>query len=155
MNPPAPDHHEELVGNPRLRRELTDSQRDRIVSRLLWELQSHGQNGRFARGTVTVVANEFYVCSKTIRRVWARALENFQNPEVWQFRSNTKKNVVDAIKSGTMRKYAKQFACFLFFRGKQSETLLLLLKYPNQLSIWWRWTVIIRHWKFFTWWRGK
>ena len=121
MNLPAPDPHEELVRNPRQRRELTDSQQDRIISCLLWELQSHGQNGRFARRTVTVVANEFYVCSKTIRRVWARALENFQIRRFDNFAPTPKNNVVDAIGSGTMRKYAKQFVCFLFFRGKNQR----------------------------------
>ena len=70
MNPLAPDPHLEVVHNQRERKELSDSQGDRIVSRfLLWELQIHGENGKFRRGTVKVVANEFDVCSRSIWRV--------------------------------------------------------------------------------------
>ena len=131
MNPPAPDPHKEIVGNPRQRRELTDSQRDRIVSCLLWELQSHGQNGRFARGTVTVVANEFYVCSKTIRRVWARALENFQNPEVRQFRSNTEKKRCGRHRKWNHEEVREAVRLLPLFQRKTIRDLAAALKIPK------------------------
>ncbi len=44
--------------------------------------------GKFARGTQTVVAHNFYVCNKTIRRVRVRAVQNFPDPNIRQFCSS-------------------------------------------------------------------
>ncbi len=39
------------------------------------------------------MGHEFHMCNKTIRRVWARAIQNFENPDIRQFRSSPlKKN---------------------------------------------------------------
>ena len=76
----------------RTKKELTREVRQRIVSRLLSELKDHGDEGRFARGTIPVVARDFHVCKQKIRRVWARALENFENPDTRQFRSSPQKH---------------------------------------------------------------
>jgi hypothetical protein len=88
MDPPGP--------NPQPRRtkkEFTGEQRKQIVSRLLWELQENSVDGKFARGILTAVGNEFHVCNKTIRRVWACAIQNFENPDIRRFRSSPKKEL--------------------------------------------------------------
>ena len=91
MNPPGPDPQPIPVVIQRTKKELTGEQRERIVSRLLKELQENGVDGKFARGTLTAVGMEFHVCNKTIRRAWARAMENFANPDIRQFRSSPHK----------------------------------------------------------------
>ena len=66
MKPPDPDPQLEVVDHQRCKKELIDSQRERIVSHLLWKLQSHNENGKCRHGgTRTVIANEFHVCSGT------------------------------------------------------------------------------------------
>jgi hypothetical protein len=93
MNPPRPDPQPRPLAIRRPKKELTGDQRKRIVSRLLWELQENSVDGKFARGILTAVGHEFHVCNKTIRRVWARAIQNFGDPDIRQFRSSPlKKN---------------------------------------------------------------
>ena len=88
--PPDPDPQPRPLAIQRTKKEVT---RKQIVSRLLWELQENSVDGKFARGALTAVGHEFHVCNKTIRRVWARALQNFQDPNIRQFRSSPlKKN---------------------------------------------------------------
>ena len=91
MDPPEPEPQPRPVQEQRRKKELTRDQRTQIVSRLLFELQHHGADGNFARGTLTAVAIEFHVCEKTIRNVWKRAVENFQDPDIRQFRASPKK----------------------------------------------------------------
>ncbi len=51
-----------------------------MFSRLLREIKDRGEEGRFARGTMPVVAQDLHVYTRTIRRVWAQSVENFENP---------------------------------------------------------------------------
>lgn len=92
MDPPDPEPPLRPLQGQRTKKELTRETRQRIVSRLLNELKDHGNEGRFARGTIPVVAQDFHVCTRTIRRVWARAVENFENPDICQFRSSPQKH---------------------------------------------------------------
>jgi hypothetical protein len=69
MDPPDPDPQLRPLRERRTKKELTREVRQRIVSRLLSELKDHGDEGRFARGTIPVVARDFLVCKRTIRRV--------------------------------------------------------------------------------------
>ena len=91
MDPPDPEPQPRPVQEERRKKELTRDQCIQIVSRLLFELQTHGVDGKFARGTITAIAIEFHVCSKTIRRVWKRADEIFRNPDIRQFRPSPRK----------------------------------------------------------------
>ena len=60
-------------------------QRQDVVSRLLWELKDHGATTKFPRGVLMAVAPGFRVSQDTIRRVWKRAVENCNDPDVQQF----------------------------------------------------------------------
>jgi hypothetical protein len=82
MDSPDPEPQPRPVQEVRRKKELTRDQCTEIVSRLLFELQTHGADGNFARGTLTAVAQDFHVCSKTIRRVWKRAVANFWDPDI-------------------------------------------------------------------------
>ena len=88
MDPPNAEPQPRPVQEGHRSKNLTCHQRTQVVSKLLWELQNHGVDGKFARGTLTAVALEFHVCVKTIRRVWTRAVANFEDPEVRQFCSS-------------------------------------------------------------------
>ncbi len=88
MDPPDSEPQLRPLQERRMKKELTRDTRQRIVSRLLSELKDHGEEGRFARRTIPFVAQDFHVCKRTIRRVWACALENFENPDIRQFRSS-------------------------------------------------------------------
>ena len=48
-------------------------------------------DGKFARGTITAVALEFDVCTKTIRNIWARAMANFKNPDIRRLSASPQK----------------------------------------------------------------
>jgi hypothetical protein len=82
--PPARPH---LQGQ--LRKNLVSSEQTReIVSTLLWELKDSTVEGKFRRGVVSTIANTFHVHETTIRRIWARALANFRDPNVRAFRAS-------------------------------------------------------------------
>jgi hypothetical protein len=68
-----------------VKRKLTGKERQQFVLRLLFEIQHSGIDGKFLRGTLTVVAGKFHVTRRTISRIWARAQEFFQNPDIRQF----------------------------------------------------------------------
>ena len=91
MDPPDAEPQPRPVQDPRRRKNLTKDERIQVVSKMLWELQNHGVDGKFALGTITAVALEFHVCTKTIRNIWARAVANFENPDIRQFRASPKK----------------------------------------------------------------
>ena len=46
---------------------------------------------QFSKGILTAVASEFRVSHDTIRRAWKRAVENFNDPDVKQFRASPQK----------------------------------------------------------------
>ena len=91
MDPPDPEPQPRPVQERRRKKELTRDQCTQIASRLLFELQNHGADGKFARGTITAVAQNFHVCQQTIRNVWKRAVANFQDPDIRQFRASPQK----------------------------------------------------------------
>ena len=69
MDSPDREPHLRPLQERRTKKELSREVRQRIVSRLLSELKDHGDEGRFVRGTIPVVARDFHVCKRTIRRV--------------------------------------------------------------------------------------
>jgi hypothetical protein len=91
MDPPEPEPQPRPVQEQRRKKELTRHQYTQIVSRLLFELQNHGADGKFACGTLTAVAQDFHVCQRTIRNIWTRAVANFQDPDIRQFQASPQK----------------------------------------------------------------
>ena len=91
MDPPDPELPLTPVPNKNTKRKLTCIETQQIVSRLMFELQERGVDGKFLRGTLKLVADEFHVCSRTITRVWARACQNYENPLIRQFHSSPQK----------------------------------------------------------------
>jgi hypothetical protein len=71
-----PEPQPRPVQEKKRKRELTCDQCFQIVSRLLFELQSHGVDGKFSSGTLTADAQDFHVCQRTIRNVWKCAVAN-------------------------------------------------------------------------------
>ena len=47
--------------------------------------QSDGDRMEFPHGTINAVAEKFHVHPRTLRRVWARAQSNYNNPMVRQY----------------------------------------------------------------------
>lgn len=82
---PAPEQKEKR------KRELTSDDRKRIVSTLVLSVQE-GNPKKLRRGVLSAVAESYQVNPQTIRRVWARALQNFEDPHVRAFRSSPQKN---------------------------------------------------------------
>ena len=70
-------------------KEFTGKESQQIVLRLLFAMQNLSINGK--RSTLMAVAGEFHVNRRTIRRIWERAQENFQNPDIRQFRASPRK----------------------------------------------------------------
>ena len=82
---PAPEQKEKR------KRELTSDDRRRIVSTLVLSVQE-GNPKKLRRGVLSAVAESYQVNPQTIRRVWARAIQNFEDPHVRAFRSSPQKN---------------------------------------------------------------
>ena len=59
MDSPDPESTLSPVQQKTTKRELTGEERQQIVSRLLFEMQDSGIEGKFLRGTLTVVAASF------------------------------------------------------------------------------------------------
>ena len=70
MDPSDAEPQPRPVQDPRRKKNLTNDERMQVVSTMLRELQNHGNDGKLARGTITAVALEFHVCTKTIRNIW-------------------------------------------------------------------------------------
>jgi hypothetical protein len=62
MDAPDPEPPLTPVPNKRKKRELTGDDRRKIVSRLMFEMQERGFDGKFSRGTMKVVAGEYHMC---------------------------------------------------------------------------------------------
>ena len=92
MDPDQVNPQPEFVAVRIRRKDLTGRQRQDAVARLLWELKDHGPTMRFPKGVVTAVASEFCVSHDTIRRIWKRAVENFNDPDIKQFRASPQKS---------------------------------------------------------------
>ena len=91
MDLPPPDPQPRPVVVARKRKELAGKERQYIVTRLLWELKEGDHNAKFGRGVLTAVAEEFNVTDHSIRRVWKRAVQSFENPAVRQLRASPRK----------------------------------------------------------------
>jgi hypothetical protein len=91
MDPIAPEPLPRPMLQGQLRKNLSSEQTKEVVSTLLWELKDSTVDGKFRRGVVSAVANTFHVHESTIRRIWARALANFHDPNVRAFRASPQK----------------------------------------------------------------
>ena len=117
MDPLDPKPVLSPVKQKKTKRELTDKEKQQIVSRLLFEMQHSGIDGKFVRGTLTVVAGEFHVTRRTSNRILARAQAFFQNPDIRQFRASPQKKK----KCGRPKKWNHDEIC-------EAVTLISLFK---------------------------
>ena len=92
MDAPGPDPPQRLLVQGRQRRELTALETRQIISLLMCEVKDPQQMEILKRGTFTIVAGQFHVDPQTIRRVWKRACENFNNPDIRAFRASPQKH---------------------------------------------------------------
>jgi hypothetical protein len=100
---------------------------------MLSKLQSHGVDGKFACGTMLAVVLEFQVLrAKSIRKMWAHAIANFENPTFDNF-VRVPRNVADVVvqESGTTMTFVKRSSWFPSLRWDPSGTLWLLLAFPS------------------------
>ena len=67
-----------------IEKNVTMDERKQIVSKVLKLGQSDGDRMEFPHRTIKSVATEFHVHPKTLRRVWARAQSNYNDPTVRQ-----------------------------------------------------------------------
>jgi hypothetical protein len=110
MDPPEPEPQPEPQPRPvqegRRERELT---RDQIVSRLLFELQTHGVDGKFARRTIPAVAQDFMcVSSKQLGTYGSVPSQIFRIRTFDNFAQAPKNAIVVVPESGTMTTFVKR-----------------------------------------------
>ena len=84
MDPDAPDPQQAPPPVIVIEKNVTMDERKQIVSKVLKLGQSDGDRMEFPHGTIKSVATEFHVHPKTLRRVWARAKSNYNDPTVRQ-----------------------------------------------------------------------
>ena len=89
---PAPQ--QQLVPQERERRELTALETRQVVCELLRSLKDPNDLNKLRRGALTDIAKMFHVHPRTISRVWARAIENYENPRIKTFRASPRKNKI-------------------------------------------------------------
>jgi hypothetical protein len=80
------------VPQERERRELTPLETRQVVCELLRSLKDPNDVKKLRRGALTDIAKMFHVHPRTISRVWARAIQNYENPHVRTFRASPRKN---------------------------------------------------------------
>jgi hypothetical protein len=81
MSPVAPDPPLELVQQKKVGKELTRTERQMIISRLLWTLKERDGIMCLKKEIAVPLMEEFHVSRWTLRRIWNRALENSNNFE--------------------------------------------------------------------------
>ena len=81
MNPFAPDPPLELVQQKKVVEELTRTERQMIISRLLWTLKERDGIMCLKEEIAVLLMEELHVSRWTLRRIWNRALENSNNFE--------------------------------------------------------------------------
>ena len=91
MDPPAPEPQPRPVLQERHQGDLTESERKQIVSALLFESKDGDLVGKLRYGALSEIARTFHVHPRTIKRIWERALQSYQNPEVRAFRCSPRK----------------------------------------------------------------
>ena len=133
MDEPAQDLHPRPLPREVKRKELTGKERQNVVTRLLWELKDGHRNAKFAPGVLTAVAEEFHVSHHTIRRVWKRAVQNFEDPNVRQLRASPlKARNCGRKKSGTGMRYVMRSKPFHYTDDEQSEPSQQLWEFHQQ-----------------------
>ena len=90
----------------------------------MFELQERGVDGKFLRGTLKLVADEFHVCSRTITRVWARACQNYENPLIRQFCSSPQKKKCGRHKKWNHDEVRKAVKLIPLFRRRTIRDLV-------------------------------
>ena len=124
------------VPQKKTKRELTGKERQQIVSRLLFEMQNPSVDGKFLCVTLTVVAGEFHLTRRTtITRVWARAQENFQNPDILQFRSSPRKKKCGRHKKWNHDEIREAVALIPLFKRRTIRDLAHALGMPKS-TLW-------------------
>jgi hypothetical protein len=72
-------------------------------------------------GAIKPVSETFHVDWKTIRRMWQRALSNFNNPDIKSVISSPKKKIPVLLNSGFVKTFVMLFCSFPSIRGGQSD----------------------------------
>jgi transposase-like protein len=88
--------------NKRKRPDLTNEQRQQIISCLLEELKPGGQDHELKRGAIVRASTQFDVNTKTIGKIWTRAKESRLDPLQLAFRASPRKKG----RCGTTPKYS-------------------------------------------------
>jgi hypothetical protein len=105
MDPPDPEPQPRPVPEGRRKKELTRDQRTQIVSRLLFELQTHGVDGKFARGTITAVRSSFMCVRKQLGGCGSVPSQTFGIRTFDNFAQAPKNAIVVVPESGTIRTF--------------------------------------------------
>ena len=101
MDSPDPEPTLSLVQQKKTKRELNGEERQQIVSRLLFEMQHLGIEGKYLRDT-NGQCGEFHVTQQTISRIWARAQEILRIQTFVSFvPAPGKRRSVDESRNGT------------------------------------------------------
>lgn len=87
-----PDPQQRPALQARQRRELTALETRQVICDLLRALKDPNDVKSLRRGALTDIARRFHVHPRTISRVWARAIENYENPHVRTFRASPRKS---------------------------------------------------------------
>jgi len=102
-----PEPQQQLVPQERERRELTALETRQVVCELLRSLKDPNDLNKLRRGALTDIAKMFHVHPRTISRVWARAIENYENPHVKTFRGGLARTKLVGDASGSQRRSEK------------------------------------------------
>jgi hypothetical protein len=89
MDPPAETQFERSLAVRGKKSQLTSCQRQAMVAALIMSIKDGNDEQILTRGAITAVARRFHVHRETVANVWARARENFLNPEINSFRSES------------------------------------------------------------------
>ena len=93
-----PDPQQRPALQARQRREVTALETRQVICELLRALKDPNDVNNLRRGALTDIARRFHVHPRTISRVWARAIENYENPLVRTFRASPRKSGITGRK---------------------------------------------------------
>jgi hypothetical protein len=85
LDPDAPDPQQAPLPVIVTEKNVTSDGRKQIVSKVFKLGQSDGDRMEFHHGTIKSDATKFHVHPRTLRRVWARAQSNYNDPTVRQY----------------------------------------------------------------------
>jgi hypothetical protein len=122
MDPPDPEPPLTPVLKKNTKRVLICIERQQIVSRLMFELQERGVDGKFLCGTLKLVA---------VTRVWARVCQNYENPLIRQFRSCPQKKKCGRHTKWNHDEVRKTVKLIPLFRGRTIRDLAHALSIPK------------------------